>query len=285
MARRGRARPAERRDPGAGGAGVRVIPVSVWRSAKALAGGGVAGLVPAVKGPQRASKLSPQVIARIRSWTGRAPARPRSPPRRGCRDPRSAACSPCARLRTASPQARTSQAPRHRGHGQRGGPELRGTDAGAGFAEPEVLPVLPDIGAQGRGRRWPGSGCWAREPRAAFTPGARYPLAGLLLALPPLAQSGLWPARGRTAAAGRGSRPGGHAGRAGAPGAAARGRAEGATGSRPRWAGCSAWTGARGSEDDPRELAELAAAGKADQLQMALARHHAAARPDAWGFL
>src|ERR1017187_4286873 len=43
-----------------------VIPVSVWRWAKALAGGGVAGLVPAVKGPQRASKLTPQVIARIR---------------------------------------------------------------------------------------------------------------------------------------------------------------------------------------------------------------------------
>src|SRR5437660_6293513 len=38
-----------------------VIPVSVWRWAKALAGGGVAGLVPAIKGPQRASKLTPQV--------------------------------------------------------------------------------------------------------------------------------------------------------------------------------------------------------------------------------
>jgi transposase len=43
-----------------------VIPVSVWRWAKALAGGGVAGLVPAIKGPQRASKLTPQVIGRIR---------------------------------------------------------------------------------------------------------------------------------------------------------------------------------------------------------------------------
>ena len=32
-----------------------VIPVSVWRWARALAGGGVAGLVPAAKGPQRAS--------------------------------------------------------------------------------------------------------------------------------------------------------------------------------------------------------------------------------------
>src|SRR5271166_4677011 len=43
-----------------------VIPVSVWRWAKALAGGGVAGLVPAAKGPQRASKLTPQVTTQIR---------------------------------------------------------------------------------------------------------------------------------------------------------------------------------------------------------------------------
>src|ERR1017187_5930349 len=43
-----------------------VIPVSVWRWARALAGGGIAGLIPAVKGPQRASKLTPQVVARIR---------------------------------------------------------------------------------------------------------------------------------------------------------------------------------------------------------------------------
>ncbi len=50
-----------------------VIPVSVWRWARALAGGGVAGLVPAIKGPQRASKLTPQVIGRIRDH----PERPR----------------------------------------------------------------------------------------------------------------------------------------------------------------------------------------------------------------
>ena len=43
-----------------------VIPVSVWRWARALARGGVAALVPAVKGPQRASKLTPEVIEQIR---------------------------------------------------------------------------------------------------------------------------------------------------------------------------------------------------------------------------
>ena len=37
----------------------------VWRWAKALAGGGVAGLVPAIKGPEHAS-LPPQVVERVR---------------------------------------------------------------------------------------------------------------------------------------------------------------------------------------------------------------------------
>jgi transposase len=43
-----------------------VIPVSVWRWEKALADGGVAGLVPGRKGPRRASKLTPAVVAQIR---------------------------------------------------------------------------------------------------------------------------------------------------------------------------------------------------------------------------
>ena len=56
-----------------------VIPVSVWRWARALAVGGVAGLVPAAKGPRRASKLTPQVIGRIRELDGqgRRPGRDR----------------------------------------------------------------------------------------------------------------------------------------------------------------------------------------------------------------
>ena len=47
-----------------------VIPVSVWRWEKALAVGGVAGLVPARKGPRRASKLTPEVMARIGEASG-----------------------------------------------------------------------------------------------------------------------------------------------------------------------------------------------------------------------
>ena len=47
-----------------------VIPVSVWRWERALAAGGVAGLVPDRKGPRRASKLTPGVVARIRELDG-----------------------------------------------------------------------------------------------------------------------------------------------------------------------------------------------------------------------
>src|SRR5882762_9521408 len=47
-----------------------VIPVSVWRWERALAAGGVAGLVPDRKGPRRPSKLTPGVVAQIRELDG-----------------------------------------------------------------------------------------------------------------------------------------------------------------------------------------------------------------------
>src|SRR5712672_420374 len=42
-----------------------VDPVTVWRWDQALCAGGVAGLVPARRGPKGASKLTPQLAARI----------------------------------------------------------------------------------------------------------------------------------------------------------------------------------------------------------------------------
>ena len=65
-----------------------VIPVSVWRWEKALAAGGVAGLVPARKGPRRASNLFPEVWRGSARRAARAPARRGSPQRRGCRNRR-----------------------------------------------------------------------------------------------------------------------------------------------------------------------------------------------------
>ena len=122
----------------------------------------------------------------------------------------------------------------------------------------------------------------------AFTPGARYPLAGLLLALPPLAQSGLLACArqvyGRL--------------RNGFYGLEVmlvvlvfmallrEARAEGATRIPPEALGR-----VLGLDRAPevktirRKLAELSAAGKAAELQLALARHHAAASPDTLGFL
>src|SRR5260370_1425716 len=68
------------------------------------------------------------------------------------------------------------------------GTEPAGTDAGA---EPEVLPVLPDPVPRGGDRALARFGLLGEGAAPAFTPGARYPLAGRLLALPPLAQCGL----------------------------------------------------------------------------------------------
>ena len=138
------------------------------------------------------------------------------------------------------------------------------------------------------GGRWPGSGLLGEGAAPAFTPGARYLLAGLLLALPPLAQSGLLACArqvyGRL--------------RNGFYGLEVmlvvlvfmallrEARAEGATRIPP-----AALGRVPGLDRAPevktirRKLGELAAAGKAAGLQLALARHHAAASPGTLGFL
>ena len=121
-----------------------------------------------------------------------------------------------------------------------------------------------------------------------FTAGARYPLAGLLLALPALEGTGLLDAAREV----YGQLKDGFYGLtatlltlvflalAGEP------RAEGATRVPP-----AALGRVLGLDRAPevktirRKLGELAAAGKAADLIMALARRHAAARPDALGFL
>ena len=136
--------------------------------------------------------------------------------------------------------------------------------------------------------RWPGSGCSGEGAAPVFTPGARYPLAGLLLALPALAGTGLIQAArdvyGRLKDGFYGletmlvllvflallREP----------------RAEGATRVPP-----AALGRVLGLDRAPevktirRKLGELAAAGKAAGLQLAIARHHAEARPDDLGFL
>ena len=51
-------------------AGFGVIPLTLWRWRKDLADGGVAALVSGPKGPQRPSRLTPPVVAKIRELDG-----------------------------------------------------------------------------------------------------------------------------------------------------------------------------------------------------------------------
>jgi hypothetical protein len=132
------------------------------------------------------------------------------------------------------------------------------------------------VGAAGRGRR------------AGVHPGARYPLAGLLLALPALEGTGLLDAAREV----YGRLKDGFYGLAATLltltflALAGEPRAGGATRVQP-----AALGRVLGLDRAPevktirRKLGELAAAGKAAELVMALARRHAAARPDTLGFL
>ncbi len=271
-----------------------VIPVSVWRWAKALAGGGVAGLVPAAKGPQRASKLTPQVIAQIRELdrhgAGKAaiaaatgvsessvrsvlrPARPAADGVPAGQDP--AGTSGSADTGSAGTDSADTG--------------LAGTDAGAGFAEPEVLPVLPDPVPRDGERALARFGLLGEGAAPVFTAGARYPLAGLLLALPPLAESGLLDCARQVY--GR-LRDGFYSLEVMLVvlvfmALLREARAEGATRIPPAALGrVPVLDRAPEVKTIRRKLGELAAAGKAVDLQLALARHHAAATPDALGFL
>ena len=268
-----------------------VIPVSVWRWARALAGGGVAGLVPAAKGPQRASKLTPEVIEQIRELDRHGAGKAAIAAAAGVSE-----SSVRSVLRPARPAAGSQDA--GGADGIPAGQDPAGTDAdfadtdtGMGAApdpEPEVLPVLPDPVPRDGERALARFGLLGEGAAPAFTPGARYPLAGLLLALPPLAQSGLLACArqvyGRL--------------RNGFYGLEVmlvvlvfmallrEARAEGATRIPP-----DALGRVLGLDRAPevktirRKLAELAAAGKAAELQLALARHHAAASPGTLGFL
>ena len=253
-----------------------VIPVSVWRWERALAAGGVAGLVPDRKGPRRASKLTPGVVARIRELDGQglgkagiaaAAGVSESSVRNVLRPAGGAAAGPAA-----EPAA--------------GGQAAAGQEIAGG--QQEALPVLPDPVARDAERALARFGLLGEGAAPVFTPGARYPLAGLLLALPALAGTGLLECARATYGRVRNGfyglevmlvvlvflallrEP----------------RAEGATRVPP-----AALGRVLGLDRAPevktirRKLAELAGAGKAADLIMALARHHAAARPAALGFL
>src|SRR5260370_35658023 len=129
------------------------------------------------------------------SWTGRGCARPPSPPRPGCRRHRCATCcAPAPRaagrradggepaLHEEAPSAPPAQEPPA---GEPSAEEPGGRGPGG------ELPVLPDPVPRDAERALARFGLLGEGAAPVFTPGARYPLAGLLLALPALAGTGL----------------------------------------------------------------------------------------------
>src|SRR5260221_578359 len=255
-----------------------VDPVTVWRWDQALSAGGVAGLVPARKGPRRASKLTADVVDRIRGLDGQ-----------GRTLAEIAAAAGVAVSSVRNGRGRNPARPGGGAAGPGGAAGVAGGQPGAAAEDAGgALPVLPDpVGRDGEraAARW---GLLGEGAVPVFAPGARYPLAGLVLALPALEAAGLLGCARQVYGGLRAGFYGLDAALltlvflalAGEP------RAEGATRVPP-----AALGRVLGLDRAPevktirRKLAELAAAGKAEELIMALARHHAAARPEALGFL
>ena len=242
-----------------------VDPATIWRWDQALAADGVAGLAPARRGPRGASKLTPQLVERIAGLDAAGAT---------LREIAAATGVSTFSVRNALGRVPSAGCP---------AAAAGNSDEGQGAA----VPVLPDPVPRDGERALARWGLLGEGAEPVFTPGARYPLAGLLLALPALEGTGLLAAArevyGRRRMGLRADRDAADAGVPGAGrGAAGRGRHPGAAGR----AGPGAGSGpGAGGQDDPPQLGELAAAGKAADLIMALARRHAAARPDTLGFL
>ncbi len=253
-----------------------VDPATVWRWDQALTSAGVAGLVPARRGPKGASKLTPGLAARIAGLDAAG---------QTLRQIAAATGVSTFTVRAALSRVRPG------GQGRAGdGDADQGSvpDQRDGEAADEPLPVLPDPVPRDGERALARWGLLGEGAEPVFAAGARYPLAGLLLALPALEGTGLLVAARQV----YGRLRDGYYGLAATLltlvflALAGEPRAEGATRVPP-----AALGRVLGLDRAPevktirRKLGELAAAGKAADLIMALARRHAAARPQALGFL
>ena len=255
-----------------------VDPATIWRWDQAVASGGVAGLVPGRRGPKGASKLTPALAARIAGLDAAG---------QTLRQIAAATGVSTFTVRAALGRVRPGgQGPA--GDGEADQDSVPDQQGGSTAAAGEPLPVLPDPVPRDGERALARWGLLGEGAEPVFVPGARYPLAGLLLALPALEATGLL--EGARQVYGR-LKDGFYGlaatlltlvflALAGEP------RAEGATRVPP-----AALGRVLGLDRAPevktirRKLGELAAAGKAADLIMALARRHAAARPQALGFL
>jgi transposase-like protein len=252
-----------------------VDPGTIWRWDQALAAGGVAGLVPARRGPKRASKLTPQLAERIAGLDAAG---------QTLREIAAATGVSTFSVRNALGRVASGGRPVAAHAAEDSG----GADGGDDDEAQGAVPVLPDPVPRDGERALAQWGLLGEGAVPVFTAGARYPLAGLLLALPALEGAGLLDAAREV----YGQLRDGFYGLAATVltlvflALAGEPRAEGATRVPP-----AALGRVLGLDRAPevktirRKLAELSAAGKAAELVMALARRHAAARPDALGFL
>ena len=254
--------------------------VTLWRWLAGYRRDGLAGLAAGKRGPKGPSKLTPELTGRI----GELAAAGKS----------QAAIAAAAGVSTFAVRTALGRVPARRP--VPGAPDAAagGNTAGAGGEaawtqdELPVLPVLPDPVPRDGERALARFGLLGEGAAPVFAAGARYPLAGLLLALPALAGTGLL----ETARSTYGRLKGGFYGLETMlvllvflallreP------RAEGATRVPP-----AALGRVLGLDRAPevktirRKLGELAAAGKAADWQLAIARHHAQERPGTLGFL
>jgi len=247
--------------------------VTLWRWLDGYRRGGLAGLVAGKRGPKGPSKLTPELTEKIKELAAAGKSQ--------------AAVAAATGVSTFAVRAALGRVP-----ARRPAPGALGAADGTAGGEPawaqDELPVLPGPVPRDGERALARYGLLGEGADPVFIPGARYPLAGLLLALPALAGTGLI----QTAREVYGRLRNGFysletmlvllvfLALLREP------RAEGATRVPP-----SALGRVLGLDRAPevktirRKLGELAAAGKAADWQLAIARRHAQERPDTLGFL
>ena len=187
---------------------------TVWRWAAAFRKDGMAGLLPARKGPKGPVKLTPELTATIkdldahglgleaiarqcgistfavRTALGRIPARPRQAAPEE-KQPAAGGTAGQDGEGTAAGTADHDDAGDHSADQDQAADQGAAEDCAGQDDADAVLPVLPDPVPRGGERALARFGLLGEGAAPVFTPGARYPLAGLLIALPALADTGL----------------------------------------------------------------------------------------------
>ena len=157
--------------------------VTLWRWLDGYRRDGLAGLAAGKRGPKGPSKLTPELTGRIRELAAAGKSQ--------------AAIAAAAGVSAFAVRTALGRVPARRP--VPGAPDAADAAAGGNTAgvggeaawTQDELPVLPDPVPRDGERALARFGLLGEGAAPVFTPGARYPLAGLLLALPALAGTGL----------------------------------------------------------------------------------------------